>query len=189
MLARALGFSVLLLAFLTAVSIADAAPAAPAELVTACAAMWTNQPLEGYLGVTGPDGQLRAWTDPVPAGGVSVWVCASRPAYAWLWRVQGDQTPVELWPLGTNVVALEPGVPVMVPQAGPIGAADARSLLLALSATSTRPAPIKGFSWMAPGAGSVVKLTLPGWPAQVLWEPIPLGPATPVETTPTEKPK
>ncbi len=151
--------------------------AAPAELAAACEAMWTNQPLEGHLGVAGADGQLRTWSEPVPADGVSIWVCASRPAYAWLWRVQADNTPVLIWPLGDNVVALSPGAPVVLPQASRIAAADARSLLLALSASPTRPAPITGFSWMAPGAEKVVRLTHPGWPDQVLWEPIPLGPA------------
>lgn len=162
----------------------DARGAAPAELAVRCQSMWTSQPLEGYLGVADADGVLRTWSEPVPTGGVSVWVCVSRPAYAWLWRVQADNTPVLVWPLGGNVVQLEPGVPTVLPQASLIGAQDARSLLLALSPTPERPAAVTGFAWMSPGVDPVVKLALPTWPGQPLWEPIRLGPPTSWGRTP-----
>jgi len=157
----------------------DARADAPAELSARCQSMWTSQPLEGYVGVSGADGALRAWSDPIPDAGVSIWVCASKPAYAWLWRVQADNTPVLVWPLGDNVVPLRPGVPTALPQASLIAAGDAHNLLLALSPTPTRPAAITGFTWMSPGVDRVVRLTLPTWPAQPLWEPILLGPSTP----------
>ena len=156
----------------------DAQAAAPPALTASCDAMWTSQPLEGYLGVAGADGGLLVWSDPVPTHGVSLWVCASRPAYAWLWRVLPDGTPVLVWPLGSNVLPLSPATPAVIPQASLIGADDAHNLLLALTPTPDRPTPITGFTWMAMGADPVVHLALPGWPQQALWEPIALGPQT-----------
>lgn len=167
-----LPFSLLLLSL-------DAHSSAPPDLSGACDAMWTNQPLEGYLGLAGPDGKLRSWSDPVPTEGVSVWVCASKTAYAWLWRVQPDNTPVLIWPLGDNVVPLDSKVPVMVPQASLIGAEGAHGLLLALSPSSTRPEAIRGFTFMSPDPGNVVHLTSTTWPKEVFWEPILLGPPMP----------